>query len=142
MAEPRTAPFIPRPEVYTGTDPAAGVEVSITVPSTEVWDVMGVHLTLATDATAGTRWVRLSAENATTRFMFLAAPAGQAASLSRSYSFVDTGYTLDASSPGSQIIGMPLLTLGPGWKINTLTQNIQAGDNFAAPVLYVVRYSA
>lgn len=122
----------------TGTDPAAGAEVSEAVPTNARWLLHGVRLTLVTDATAANRRVHLSIQNElTVPLLDLAAGDVQAASLTRRYNCEPAGFQRTAAD---NEIYLPLprpLPLLQGWIIATVTTNLQAGDNFQAPRLYV-----
>lgn len=129
--------------VKTGADPAPGAEALVTVPAGEYWVVHAVLLTLVTSATVANRRVELQIDNGTTTFFRLAHAVDQTASLTWRYQFANHGYR-DAAVTGSNNVanlGVPVFTLGPGYRIQTSTANIQAGDDYAAPVLFVADYT-
>lgn len=129
--------------VKTGTDPGAGAEATVTVPAGEYWVVHGLLLTLVTSATVANRRVEIQIDNGTTVFFRLAHAADQAASLTWRYQYANHGYR-DAAVTGTNNvanIGMPVFTLGPGYRIQTSTTNLQAGDDYAPPVLFVADYT-
>ena len=125
----------------TGANPAAGAEVSVTVPTGEIWRLLSVRLTLVTSATAATRRVILLADNGAATIW--AAPAGntQAASLTNNYSFT-SGLSGNLSGTAEFAVGVGEdLWLPSGYRIRTNTENIQTGDDYAAPVLHIIRYA-
>lgn len=120
-----------------GDDPAAGAEVSITVPGRAVWRVLAFRAVLVTDATVTNRQVSLLVDNSETVFWQVAAGAVQTASLTVRYSAAP-GIAGDAQVAGGVVVlPLPPLTLLPGWRIRTSTVALQAGDDWGAPVLYV-----
>lgn len=129
--------------VKTGSDPAAGAEATVTVPAGEFWVVHAILLTLVTSVGVANRRVELQIDNGTTVFFRLAHAADQAASLTWRYQFANHGYR-DAAVTGTNNVanlGVPVFTLGPGYRIQTVTANLQAGDDYAAPVLFVADYT-
>jgi hypothetical protein len=124
--------------VTTAGDPAAGAEATVTVPGRARWELLSFLVTLVTDATVVNRAVQLVADDATTIYVRQPTPAVQAASLTVNYDFLGSlGYSLADAVSGLQVIGTPPLTLYPGHRIRTSTLNLQAADNYGAPVLLV-----
>jgi hypothetical protein len=123
----------------TGTTPAAGAEISETVPTGARWELISIMAQLVTSATVANRistlllddganvFARSQSRNnatasSTTRPAWMAGVNGQA--------------ELDASTIA---IGLPIgLRLSSGFRIRTLTINIQVGDQYSA-VQYLVR---
>lgn len=121
----------------TGTDPAANVEISETVPTGARWKLHAIALTLVTDATAADREVILTFDDGTTVYYAAAPAANQAASLTRRYS-AGRGGVRGISLAGLEIaIALPDLWLPAGHRIRTATTGRQATDNFGAPQLLV-----
>lgn len=127
-------------KVITGADPAAGVEISETVPAGRAWELLAVRFTLVTSATAATRQVQLVLQNdSSVEFLRIAANVTQIASLTNSYNFAaGLGYERSALVQSHMVTGLPRLVLPGGYKITTVTASVQAGDNYGAPLLYVV----
>jgi len=121
----------------TGTDPAAGVEVSETVPANARWRLLGVDVALVTDATVANREVVLVLDDGVLPLAEIASGTAQAASLTRRYSFA-VGVQRGAGAV-STIINAPIPDgfLMGGHRIRTQTTGIVAGDNFGAPQLWV-----
>lgn len=57
-----------RVDVIVGANPAAGAEVSETVPAGETWCLLGVRVTLVTSATVATRQPILTLDDGTNIF--------------------------------------------------------------------------
>lgn len=131
-----------KPQVVTGADPAAGTEISVTVPDGEVWELLSIRFQFITSAVANNRRVLLSLTDGTDEFSFTAAPGTQAQSKTFEYSFTSYGANVDGGA--DDVISAPLGSRPPvlraGDVIRTVTKRKDAGDNFSAPVLYVVKY--
>ncbi|MBA7545412.1 hypothetical protein ES705_37780 [subsurface metagenome] len=115
----------------TGTDPAAGAEISEIVPARRRWRFHGIRFTLITDVNVADRTVYLQISDGTNVLIFITHTQTQAASITRSYNFHPRP---DAASTISTQISIPLpyFTLGAGYGIITSTNNIQVGDQFSA----------
>jgi hypothetical protein len=121
---------------FTQVAPGAGVDFSITVPSQARWRIIGLRAALTTSATAGTRNVILSFGTSATPWYNAVAQPTQAASLTYGYSF-GAGVTTISTAIGTTtlniITSIPSdLWLGPGTTLQSVTQNIQAGDQWSA----------
>lgn len=122
-------------------DPAAGSEISVVVPEGETWDLLALASRLATDATAATRRVMIEIDDGVNTFYRHASGAVHNASESWRYNFAaGLGYEKTSMLISGITIGIPRLTLPPGYRIRTITEALQAGDNWEAPVLSVVRW--
>jgi hypothetical protein len=127
-------------EVVTGADPAAGAEISVTVPAGFSWRLTAVSATLVTDATAATRRVGLLLDDGATQLWAAQATDGQAASLTRGYSWPNLGSYVVAQTTTIGIPGPDGFFLRSGSRVRTATVNFQAGDNWGVPVFYVERF--
>jgi len=131
--------------VITGTDPAAGVEITETVPAGRVWKLNSFRAQLVTDATVANRTLRLIIDDGTTTlFDYYSALASQAASQTIAYNF-SIGLSAPTVSSALGVANAPLgegFILGPGYRIRTLASGLVAGDNWGAPVFQVVQYDA
>lgn len=141
MAEPRTAPFIPLPELYTGSDPAVGAEITVTVPADEVWVVQSMYFTMLTSAVVANRVVTLVADDGSTAYWRSRGATNHPASNTLTYAAFP-GAGVGENGIVQLVLPTDGLTLLPGHRLKTATTSLDVGDNFAAPVLYVVRYSA
>ena len=118
-----------------GSDPAAAAEALETVGSNLVIKLLSMRINLVADANAANRRVGLRFDNGTNVFHQEKAGAVQTASTTVQYcSFLGSG------KDGAQLnltLAFPLpedLLLYEGYRFYTATNNIQAGDNYGAPV--------
>jgi hypothetical protein len=124
--------------VTSAADPAAGAEVSVIVPGGRVWEIQTVFLSLVTDATAANRFLHLALDDGTTIFWRGHSNTAHTASTTAYYTWSATGAPVATLSTGFMLtLPTPPLVLHPGFRIRTITPNLQAGDNYARPVLYV-----
>lgn len=124
--------------VITGTDPAAGNEISETVPTNAVWKLLAIRFKLVTDATVATRRVSLKIDDGANVFYWYSFSTTQSESETKNYS-LRAGSFAENNNIATEVIA-PLggtLLLLEGFRIRTSTTNLQAGDNYGAPVLYV-----
>lgn len=121
--------------IVPGSAPAAGADWTLTVPAGKVWRIRTIEADLVTSATVADRSVALSVSDGSTTFVRAAPAAVQAASLTRHYCWWANASALAFGSSISQPI--PELVVPAGYVIAVATDNIDAGDQWAAPVLYV-----
>lgn len=129
-------------KLVTGPDPAAGAEAEVPVPGGELWDLYTFQVRLVNDATVANRRVSLAFDDGTTEFARF--PTGQdyVASSNTLVTWADgLGQTLSAGTGNFRAIPMVAPPLLPGHSVGTITEGLQAGDNFGAPVLYVAAYN-
>jgi hypothetical protein len=133
-----------RLETITGSDPAAGAEVAYTVPAAVTLKLIAVRFSLVTSATAATRTVQLIIDDGTDVLWRRISPATQTASLTRQYLFLADLTVEDSAfdANGDVKLFLPSLPIDSGWRIRTLTSNIQSGDNFGAPMIHAMRLGA
>lgn len=123
--------------MFAGTNPAAGAEVSETVPTGARWRILSMSAGLATDATVANRLPAIVYDDGTTTLFRANAAQNQTASQTVPYAFVP-GY-----GPANNGLGYPHIPLPPetflraGWRVRTATGSLQAGDDWAAPALHV-----
>ncbi|GIV04115.1 MAG: hypothetical protein KatS3mg015_2945 [Fimbriimonadales bacterium] len=126
--------------VASDTNPSAGSEATVTIPAGSVRRIVSVQFTLVTSATAANRRVVVIVDDGTNELFRVASPTDQTASITGRYSFVpglggSPSYQAVAASNNVCILpGPPGLALLPGYRIRTTTNNLQAGDDYAAPV--------
>lgn len=117
----------------TGTDPAANVEISETVPTNARWRVHAIRFTLVTDANAANREVSLTLDDGTLVYCRVPSRATQAASLTFAYSaFFDSALEAVAQDT-ERTIRLPRLDMQGGHRFATVTTNRQVTDNYSAP---------
>jgi hypothetical protein len=117
---------------------AVGTDISFTVPAGKQWTPLLLIGTLVTSATVATRTVQVRFTDGTHTLFIDAGVPTQAASLTQTYSFstsarFETTFTLNIAAYGFPG-GVPLQ---PGWVIGTLTNAIQAGDQWTNVALVV-----
>lgn len=121
----------------TGTDPAAGVEISETVPAGVRWRVLSFWFTLVTSAVVANRTPRIVVDDGALEYFRAGAGATQAASLTQIYDG-SPAPPIANTGGGPIMIGLPYQqVLMAGHRIKTSTALIDAGDNYSAPQ-YVV----
>jgi len=121
-----------------GTDPAAGSEVSHSVPTNAMWELLGIRLQLTTDATVANRRVHIIIDDGSVALLDIPVGLDQTANLTYWY-YLFTNAPLLTAAVG-RVVNAPIppgLRLKEGWRIRTSTTNLQAGDNWAAPRFYV-----
>jgi hypothetical protein len=117
----------------TGTDPAAGVEISETVPSGARWRLRALAATLVTSATVANRTVSLRVDDGTTAYYGTDAPGTQPASNTVRYSAAE-GVAAKTGTISEWNMAFPhTMVLGGGHRFRTVTNNLDAGDNWGAP---------
>lgn len=121
----------------TGTDPAAGVEISETVPTGARWRVKNIRYSFVTDATVGNRIVRVEFNDGTNIFWRKRSVDQQAASVTANYNMSEVSLHVTTSTGENTDLVPPNNRLMAGYIIKTNTSLLQAGDNFSAPQLLV-----
>lgn len=118
-------------------DPAAGADVSITVPGRATWELLALNVAFVTDATVTNRTTFWLLDDGQHEFWRMRASGTTAASLTHHHVLSPTFSRGQTVTTIHQIpIPDPCILL-PGWRIRTTTTSLQAGDNYGAPVLYV-----
>lgn len=122
----------------TGTDPAAGAEISETVPTNARWRLHSLRAQFLADATAATRRPTLVVDDGTTMYgRFGGVSVNVVAGQSMQISFAPVGENVNISGIYSvvSILNEPLLLAGH--RFRTITISIQAGDNWGVPQFLV-----
>lgn len=120
----------------TVTDPAADNEILETVPARRRWRLISIRFKLITDANVANRIVTLTIDDGTNNLLTIPSDTAQTASLTRYYHYhlqPVPQFLIDA------IFSLPLpdLFLAAGFRIQTLTTGLQAGDDFSVIQLLV-----
>jgi len=135
-------PILVAPIGLTGSDPAAGAEISQTVPIYQMWRLKAIRFSLVTSATVANRRVHVVITTADGMVPIdLLSSVDHAASLTRNYSCVPVS-TLGVFSDDNDII-IPIpdeLWLNYTNTITTSTTNLQVGDNFSAPTFWIEKH--
>jgi len=125
-------------KVVVGTDPAPGSELSETVPTNAVWRLLALRVTFTTDPTVVNRGVRLEFDDGSTVIFTTPDVVAQAAGETRTYFFATLGESrIGTVGKGVIQITIPDLLLSEGYRVRTSTVNLQAGDDFLTPTLFV-----
>lgn len=129
---------LPVPRLILGTEPAPGSEIAETVPTGARWQVVSVRFTLTTDATAANRTVRLRFNTSGTEAFRVPGGAVQTASLAVLYNFAVGVTRMTSSVGGVQNLPLPSdLWLNAASQVQTISENLQAGDDYTQPQLFV-----
>lgn len=117
-----------------GTTPAAGVDISETVPARRRWRLQSFLHSLTTSVTVANRQVQLRITDGTNVLWVSEVEATQAASLTNTYSWaVGSGTNQTTFQVNTISRTLAAMVLEPGWKIQTVTTAIQAADQWTAP---------
>lgn len=121
----------------TGTNPAAGSEISETVPTNAYWLIHSFHYIFTADANVANRQLILQiTDGATVIHRALGHPTATAGNQYR-VSFGTMGMqTYSAGSASQGVLPVDIL-LKPGYVISTSTSSMQVGDDYGAPQLLV-----
>lgn len=123
----------------TGAVPAAGAEVSETIPTGARWKLVAFRSTFTTAVAVANRVPQLALDDGATVFATIAMNGSQAASIVQRYNWL---MNFGASQQGSGFDMMLHLPndgfLSAGFRIRTSTVNIQAADQWSA-TQYLVR---
>lgn len=117
----------------TGTDPAAGAEISETVPTGARWRFISLRVSFTTDATVANRTPALAFDDGTNVFAQAAPNVNQAAGATFVHHYLAVGVNHAQTSLSAQTSTPPNLILPAGFRLRTITGALQVGDNFAAP---------
>lgn len=126
--------------VYTrvGTNPAAGATIAETVPDNARWELQSLRIILTTDATVANRQIVIILGDAIRTLLQIIGSATQPASTTYTYECAQGMPFTGALA--QTIVPLPLpraFELGPTDRILVGGFNLQAGDDFAAPVLRI-----
>jgi hypothetical protein len=128
-------------KTYTCANPGAGAEWTCTVPNGKVWRIHTSRVTLVTSATVATRRLNLITDNGTTTLIQVPAADTQTASLTRNYNIDHWSSTVTAINNEIFVNHVEWPLLGPGYRFRSSTDNVQAGDDYGAPVVLVEEWS-
>lgn len=121
----------------TGTNPAAGVEISETVPPGAVWKPISLIATFVTSADVANRLPSIVLDDGTNIYFTQEVTGLQTASSTVLHEIAVGLERLAVVSTNKQL-GIPIGTkMAAGNRIRTLTANIVAADNWGVPQLLV-----
>lgn len=120
-----------------GTDPAAGAEISETVPDNARWRLLGMQFQLLTSAVVASRRPAIVIDDGASELVRIYSQTDQAASTTFRYTAAPFGFDRVAFNLNVPVM-LPIgLLLPQGWRIRTSTFALDAGDNFGAPQMTV-----
>jgi hypothetical protein len=121
-----------------GTDQAAGVNISETVPTGARWKFKSMKAPLVADATVINRYPHIQFTSGGSTFADFYNIVAHTAGLTINYTFTDQGGITTGGSSGYQNIPTQKdILLQAGDIISTITIGLQAGDNWGVPILEV-----
>lgn len=128
-----------------GTSPAAGAEVSETVPAGKWWGLQSVSIPLVQGITNTPQPILVIDDGTDVIIELFGATTAQAVSTTCRYNWAP-GLPLSALVGATTNVHAtaPLpedLILGPGFRIRTVTLGIAATSDYGVPSLYVAEYS-
>lgn len=113
------------------TSPSAGGDISGSIPSNEMWEIMGVAFKLTTDGTAADRTVAFRFFSNRNYQVKRVATVTQQASETIRYSFVPGGTSGVLLADNSTEVAIPAgIFIPSGGNFSSVTTNIQAGDQY------------
>lgn len=121
----------------TGTMPAAGAEISESVPINARWRLRSIIFLLNTSATVATRFVSVVLDDSVNMVARSYSNFAHAASVNQQYSY-SLGFSGSLVTVGVvAAVQLPDVPLNQFWRIRTFTSSLQPGDQYTAPQ-YVV----
>lgn len=132
-------------KLITGSDPAAGAEVSVTVPAGKYWGLQSLSVALVQGITDTPQPILVIDDGTNVTYEMFGSTTAQAVSTTCRYSWapgnplsglIGTGANVHAVAPFPED-----LILAPGFRIRTVTLGLTATGNYGAPSLYVAEYS-
>lgn len=128
--------------VVVGEKPSAGAEISVTVPGGVIWIPQALTTRLTTNATVASRVPVLTYDDGESVFARMATTTVVTATQAPPLSWLAM-YGTAIQPAGGKTFSSPLvpLLLPSGYRIRTQTDELQATDQYDAPVLYVKQVS-
>jgi len=121
----------------TGADPAAGVEISETVPAGARWRLMSLRASLTTDASVANRRPVFTLDDGAAVYYSIGSSADIPASNTIPI-IASQAASPSQSAAGHNTVPLPPgLVMSAGHRIRTVTTSFQAGDNWTAPQMLV-----
>lgn len=122
----------------TGTDPAAGAEISESVPTGARWRMDAARWSFVTDGTVANRNPVVVIDDGTTIIIEWGSNNNpQTATITRIWDLRASGFAETLGSTRAQIHVDRWPIMMAGYRLRTVTNSLQAGDNYGAPQLQV-----
>lgn len=132
-----------------GTDRAAGLELTETVPAGAAWGLIAVSVALVQGATQTPQPALVIDDGTDIFFVSPGSSAAQAAATTCRYTWSQDvgisgqiGATPNINSVGPLPTGFHRIPLLPGYRVRTVTAGIGANTDYGAPVLWVTNYGS
>lgn len=125
-------------KTFSGTNPAAGANVSETVPPGALWELIALQVDFVASAAAAARTVFLQLRSSFAPLVAIASPVVMAASDAATLQWAQGFPFVTAVSALVPLAGLPSrVRLRGGFEIRTSVFGMQAGDDFGSPFLTV-----
>lgn len=121
----------------TGSDPAAGADISETVPTDARWRFMSISSRLVTDANVASRRNVWIFDDGTNAYFETPETSSQAASTTERHTLAAVGHSRGVLITRHVEPGPPEMYLAAGDRIRTDVASIQVGDNWEAPQIHI-----
>ena len=120
-------------KVISVANPAAGAEISVTVPTGQYWRIVAIHFKLVAAVAAANRLVRLVFDDGATALFKVPNDVVHVASQTTEYSFgvASTFEAAQGATVSARIYPIPEIILPGGCRILTATAAIQAADQYS-----------
>jgi len=125
-----------------GTTPGVGNEIFETVLLNRRWTVQAIFLTLTTSAAVANRTPALTVDDGGFTFFVSPNPIAQPASTASFYSTSQVQQGAASLNTTTALLFPLNLQLKANYRIRTSTTNLQAGDQWSAPVYTVVEWAS
>lgn len=139
-----STPAVSALTTLVGTDPAAGVEVSQTVPAGKTWELIAVSVQLVQGATDTPQPILVIDDGANVVYEMFGSTTAQAVSTTCRYNWasgVALSGLIGATTNVHSVAPLPEeLLLPAGFRVRTSTVGLTATGNYGAPTLYFVQY--
>ena len=123
--------------IINGTNPAAGAQISETVPTGALWKIKAISAELTADATTAGRQGRFEFSDGSNIFLRTSTITVSASQVMR-FTTGDGLATEDLTTlDGNLLVLTNNVLLPAGYKIVTNSLGFQAGDNWGAPIIQV-----
>jgi hypothetical protein len=117
----------------TGTTPAAGAEISETVPTNVRWNLIAFRAKLTTSAVAATRKPDLTIDDGVTILAQSGSNAAIVAINNATSTWCNSGYAGAINAAGDNMGPLPQIFLRGAYRIRTTTTALDVGDQWTAP---------
>ena len=128
--------------VVVGTTPAAGADINETCPSGRRWQLLSLSAILTASAAVANRIPRFTLDDGANVFYSLGPVANQVATNQIRYNMVPGATAVVDAGSNTNLPGPPIIQLKNGFRIRTVTQNLQAADQWTAPIYEILEWAS